>query len=134
MNNQTASVNVPITRIALVGHCGFDGSSLSRWLEASFPELEVTRVNDQAALDAVAEPESLLLINRLIEGRFSSASSLDMIRELAAGESKPAMMLISNYPESQAQAVDAGALPGFGKQDIGRRDAVDRLKEMIYAR
>jgi hypothetical protein len=37
------------------------------------------------------------------------------------------MMLVSNYPDAQAAAEKAGALPGFGKRDIGS----PRVKELL---
>jgi hypothetical protein len=36
-------------------------------------------------------------------------------------------MLVSNYPDAQAAAVAAGALPGFGKRELGSA----RIPELI---
>ena len=40
-------------------------------------------------------------------------------------------MLVSNYPEAQAQAVALGALPGFGKADLGKSRARDALAPIL---
>ena len=44
---------------------------------------------------------------------------VDIIREFRATHPHIKTMLVSNYPEAQASAVAAGALPGFGKREIG---------------
>ena len=41
------------------------------------------------------------------------------------------MMLVSNYPEAQQEAIVAGALPGFGKREIGSRRVVDLLRTAL---
>ncbi|MEM1108921.1 MAG: hypothetical protein AAGH99_09555 [Planctomycetota bacterium] len=118
---------LPPTHVALVGHCGFDGASLKRLAQSALPNAEVVAVNHQKDLDRVAHRHSLLLINRVLDGRFDAQSSLEMIEQLAAREDAPKMMLISNYPDAQAEAEAAGALPGFGKSDVGRPDVAERL-------
>lgn len=118
------------THVALVGHCGFDGSSLTRLAKSALPGAQVVAVNHQNDLDAVAHRQSLLLINRVLDGRFDADSSLSMIQQLAKGDDAPAMMLISNYPDAQADAQAAGALPGFGKNDMGSPAVAQRLGEL----
>jgi hypothetical protein len=41
------------------------------------------------------------------------------------------MMLVSNYADAQADAVKAGALPGFGKRELGSPKVVQLLKEAL---
>lgn len=125
-----STANSPLTHVALVGHCGFDGSSLTRLAQSALPDAQVVAVNTQSQLDAVAHRQSLLLINRVLDGRFDAGSGLDMIKHLAGQDDAPAMMLISNYPDAQADAVAAGALPGFGKNDIGKAEVSQRLRDL----
>jgi len=40
-------------------------------------------------------------------------------------------MLVSNYPEAQAAAVAEGALPGFGKREIGTPRVNDLLRNAL---
>jgi len=40
-------------------------------------------------------------------------------------------MLVSNYPEAQAAAVAEGALPGFGKREIGTPRVGELLREAL---
>lgn len=97
--------------------------------QSALPDAQVVAVNNQKQLDAVVHGKSLLLINRVLDGRFDAGSSLAMIQKIAAQDDAPAIMLISNFPESQAEAVEAGALPGFGKKDVGGAEATQRLRD-----
>ena len=125
---------MPVTHIALVGHCGFDSGSLKRFAQDVAPKAEVSRVNDQSALDEIAGPGTLLLVNRVLDGRFSAGGSgIDLIRSLSEDDGKPAMMLISNYADAQAQAVAAGALPGFGKSELGSDQTREKMASAIRA-
>lgn len=117
-----------IKRIVLVGHCGFDSGSLRTLAQQAAPHAEVSMVNDDAALQAVAASDALLLVNRVLDGRFSAGSGVALISELANSDNPPAMMLVSNYADAQEQAVAAGAMQGFGKGEMYQPEVVDRLK------
>ena len=123
---------MPVQRVALVGHCGFDSGSLSRFAQQLLPKAQVLRINDQASLDQVAQPGTLLLINRVLDGRFGvGGSGIELIRELASHDPAPLMMLVSNYDDAQHQAVAEGALLGFGKSQINDPATIKRLTEAI---
>jgi hypothetical protein len=40
-------------------------------------------------------------------------------------------MLVSNYAEAQAAAVAAGAVPGFGKREIGQPRVAQLIREAL---
>ncbi len=40
-------------------------------------------------------------------------------------------MLVSNYADAQKEAVEAGALPGFGKADLGDGQTHERLRNAL---
>lgn len=123
---------MPITRVALVGHCGFDSGSLSQLAKVIAPSAQVLRINEQQAMDEVADEQSLLLINRMLDGRFDvGGSGVELIRTLSAKDKPPAMMLVSNYEDAQQQAQQAGALPGFGKSQVADTQTVQRLIETV---
>lgn len=126
---------MPITRIALVGHCGFDSGSLSRFASEVAPDAEIVRINDQASLDEATEPETLLLINRVLDGRFTiGGSGIELIREIAAQAESVPTMLVSNFAESQKEAEAAGALPGFGKSQVGDPATRQRIADALADR
>jgi two-component system chemotaxis response regulator CheY len=105
-------------RIALVGHCGPDSYALRAAISGIVPNSQVVFAPDDATLAAELPNTQLLLINRRLDGDYAACSGVELIRSLAASPQRPALMLISNYPEAQQQAVAAGALPGFGKRAL----------------
>lgn len=123
----------PINTVVLVGHCGFDQSSLGRAIAAALPGVAVKSANDSAGLSTYTRPDALLLVNRVLDGRFDADTGVDLIQQLADQQPAPKLMLISNYPDAQARAVEAGALPGFGKSELGSPDTVKKLKALAGA-
>ena len=58
----------------------------------------------------------------------TGSGGLDIIKELVADEKFTApLMLVSNYPESQAEAVAAGAVQGFGKAELDKPSTLEML-------
>ena len=73
----------------------------------------------------------LVLVNRVLDGDGSSGLDVvDRIKGDAALRAVP-VMLVSNYPDSQRQAVEKGALPGFGKGALGQPQTVEALKAVL---
>jgi len=121
---------MPAPRILSVGQCGLDHASLTRALGQAFAA-QVTAADTHAeALRALrGGPFDLVLVNRI--GDRDGARGLDLIRTLKAdsGLASLPVMLVSNYPEAQAEAVELGALPGFGKSALGE----PRTRELLAA-
>jgi len=120
-----------ISRIVLVGHCGIDRAMLGHTLRKLSGGIPVTNANDLRALEQAATSDSLLLVNRVLEHGLGTSSGLDLIRDLAGREHPPQMMLVSNYEDAQQQAVEAGALPGFGKADP--RKVIEQCLQQVLA-
>lgn len=118
-----------VKNVVLVGHCGFDARSLMRAVEQALPTANFESADNAADLERFGGDDSLLLINRLLDGSFDAANGIELIRKLATGPSRPRTMLISNLEDAQEQAEQAGALPGFGKGDLHTNKATDRLRE-----
>ena len=95
------------------------------------PGARIVSANDPSKLDGLALPNTLLLVNRVLDGDFPNDSGLDLIRQIRQQPNPPLTMLISNYPEAQAEAVSAGALPGFGKTQLYQESTKQRLREAI---
>ncbi len=118
-------------RVLLVGHCGPDSWMLKSMIARTLPDHRVELVNDEESLNrAIADGASLLLVNRVLDGRFAQESGIDLIRSRAAAGGPP-MLLISNYEDAQAEAEAAGARPGFGKAALNRPEAADRLRAAL---
>ena len=102
--------------VVLVGHCGFDSGGLTRLVQAAVPDAQVVGVHADRELGPYLRSGNLLLVNRVLDGRFAAGSGVELIEQI--GKTGVAAMLVSNFPEAQAAAVAAGARPGFGKSDM----------------
>jgi two-component system chemotaxis response regulator CheY len=41
------------------------------------------------------------------------------------------VMMVTNYPEHQQRAVAAGAVPGYGKRELGSKEMLARLRPFL---
>jgi two-component system chemotaxis response regulator CheY len=114
--------------VVLVGHCGPDVFLLRSAVSRALPGVKLSSANDDAELERFLRPDALLLVNRVLDGELSVGNGIELIRNLAQRPNSPAMMLISNFPESQQAAIDAGALPGFGKAQLYQPQTIERLQ------
>ncbi len=114
----------------LVGHCWADRSALKSTIARTVPDATIVRANSTAALDKVLTVDregAVLMVNRVLDGRFATDSGVELIRQLARGDAAPAMLLISDYPEAQTEAEVAGALRGFGKSQLHEAQTADKI-------
>jgi hypothetical protein len=118
-----------VNQVVLVGHCGFDAGNIAAAVAAALPEVSIESANDSASVGRYARPGSLLLVNRQLDGDFAGSDGVELIRNLAVAPDPPRMMLVSNYDDAQSAASDAGALPGFGKDDLQGDLPAQRLRE-----
>lgn len=121
--------------ILLVGHCMPDMFMLRSAIRRHVRKADVETANSDRELEKSAEAgrRVVLLVNRQLDGRFSTISGIDLIRRLReAGDVRPAL-LVSNYDDAQQQAIDAGALPGFGKRALYDATTGERLRAAINA-
>ncbi|HEV7299292.1 MAG TPA: hypothetical protein VGN72_08005 [Tepidisphaeraceae bacterium] len=116
--------------VVLVGHCNFDGPRLQREIETKVAPCKVLRVNDVPSLtEACENGVDLLLINREPVG-FDEAG-LDLVKDLHSRYPQQKIMLVSDYADAQQQAIGCGALPGFGKADMGSPKLIETVKGAI---
>ncbi len=118
-------------RIILVGHCGIDGPRLEKEVNTNIKSADVLRINSEQELKAACdEGADLLLVNREPLG-FDGTDGVDLIRELHNNFPEQKIMLVSDYDDAQEQAVEAGAIPGFGKGDIGTPKLANTLRQAL---
>jgi DNA-binding NarL/FixJ family response regulator len=116
--------------VILVGHCGIDGPRLQREIRSALPDTDVVRCNSTADLDRYCEAcADLFLVNREPVG--FSEEGLDLIRRIHEANPALKVMLVSDYPDAQEQAVQAGALPGFGKSQFGFESLTDTVRQAL---
>ena len=123
-------------KVVLVGHCGADSSYLRIAVSsAGAAGVSVVTADDQDGLDAAFADNNveLVLINRVLDWGFEDQEGVTLVAHLRQTHPQVKTMLVSNYPESQAAAVAAGALPGFGKREIGSPRVKELLKSALTA-
>jgi DNA-binding NarL/FixJ family response regulator len=119
-------------RIALIGHCGPDSSYLRMAVSRAGRDVQVVMADDSAELDhLLKEGVDLLLLNRVLGYGFEDGEGVDLIRKIRAKHPNLKTMLVSNYADAQAQAVAAGALPGFGKRELGTPRVAEMIRQAI---
>jgi two-component system chemotaxis response regulator CheY len=116
-------------KVVLVGHCGADSSYLRIAVSsAGAAGISVVAADEQSELDdALASGVELVLVNRVLDWGFDAQEGVALINRLRQTHPHVKTMLVSNYADAQAAAVAAGALPGFGKREIGS----PRVKELL---
>jgi DNA-binding NarL/FixJ family response regulator len=120
-------------QIFLVGHCNYDGPRLQQLISTKFPDARVTRINtDQDLRQACESPDALLLVNREPVG--FDCDGLDIIRDVCKQPKRARAMLVSDYDDAQQEAQTAGALPGFGKREIGKESLIERIRGALAGR
>jgi two-component system chemotaxis response regulator CheY len=124
---------MPGTRVLSVGQCGFDHSSISRFLKQAIEAQVDPADSADEALQALRSDPSrydLVLVNRAFD---RGGSGLDLIRSMRedAKLAEVPVMLVSNHDDAQQQAVELGALPGFGKSDLGDSAVTKRLQDAL---
>lgn len=118
-------------RILSVGQCSFDGPAIASRLKAVFDVsiLESDSASD-ALDDAAAQSFDLILINRILDG--TGEDGVALLRRLKSGDAKETpIMLVSNYDDAQRRAVDAGGVPGFGKNDLGEQGMIAAVRAVF---
>jgi two-component system chemotaxis response regulator CheY len=121
-------------KVALVGHCGPDSSFLRITVSRADRDVQVVSVDDSSDLKEVIEGGvDLLLLNRTLDYGFEDHEGVALIRRLRAKYPHVKTMLVSNYPEAQAAAIAEGALPGFGKREMGSARVSELLREAVRA-
>jgi hypothetical protein len=115
-------------KVLLVGHCGPDGTYLRMAVKAAQSDVTIVMVDDPSTMMQSLDGADLVLFNRELGYGFEPETGPEMIAVVKKTHPDLKMMLISNYPEAQAEAVKAGALPGFGKREIGKPRVTELLR------
>ncbi len=121
-------------KIVLVGHCGPDSSYLRITVAKAVPGAQVVSADDDASLGkALGDGVDLLLLNRQLDYGFDETEGVGLLKRLRKIYPELKAMLVSNYPDAQAAAVAEGALPGFGKRDLGSPRVAELIRGAVEA-
>ncbi len=119
-------------RVLDVGQCGPDHWAIKHLLEGELGA-EVSQAHHLTdTLELLRQSRfDLVLVNRKLDADYSDG--LEIIRRIKADPelTSVAVMLVSNYPEYQAQAVAAGAALGFGKAELRSEATRQKLASVL---
>jgi len=119
-------------RVLDIGNCSYDHAAISGMLQKQFAAEVVQCHGPDDSLEALRRSQfDLVLVNRKLDQDYSDG--LVIIQALKADPQLASVpvMLVTNYPEYQEQAVAAGALPGFGKKQLYDEQTQERLKALL---
>lgn len=115
-----------------VGNCGPDHAAIKRLLTNTF-DAEVLKTDSLGdTMRQLKETNvDLILINRKLDIDYSDG--IEILKSIKADDalSSIPVMLITNYEEHQATAIEAGALRGFGKLELDKPETHDRLAAIL---
>ena len=95
---------------------------------------EIKSADDSAELHkALVDGVDLILFNRELGYGFEPDTGVETIKALRQTHGHVPMMLVSNYPDAQQAAVAAGAMPGFGKRELGSPKVAEMLRGALTA-
>ncbi|MBL9118354.1 MAG: hypothetical protein JNL80_00390 [Phycisphaerae bacterium] len=114
----TSSESGPSPYLVLVGHCTPDSGMLRSVIAQVAPKAMVVRVTTGSQLAEHRCPQAIWLVNRVLDGDFDSDDGMELIANTSASPGAPTLLLISNLPEAQTEAIRRGALLGFGKKAL----------------
>ncbi len=123
---------MPSKTVLSIGQCRPDNAAITHFLTSNFDvEVLATDLVDDSLTALQKNSVDLILINRKLDTDYSDGMEImKQIRSNPQTEQIP-VMLISNFPESQEQAVAAGATYGFGKAELSSPETVQRVRDAL---
>jgi two-component system chemotaxis response regulator CheY len=101
-------------------------------ISRAIKDASIHMADDDAHLNRLMEEGvDLLLLNRVLDYGFSVDLGVDLIKKVREEYPNLKMMLITNYPDAQAEAIRLGALPGFGKREMGSPKVAELLRKAV---
>lgn len=119
-------------RVLDIGNCPPDHAALRHLIESSFGATVVQAHRREEALAALrGDAYDLVLVNRKLNQDYSDG--LDVIRAMKDDQAlaRVPVMLITNFAEHQREAINAGAEPGFGKDNLSDPATLDKLGQIL---
>ena len=119
-------------RVLDVGQCSMDHASIRRLVEGQFgAEIVQTNGIDDTLQRLTDEQFDLVLVNRKLDADYSDGLNVIRAIKREAALSNVPVMLVSNYPDAQEEAVAAGAVPGFGKAELSQPATREKLRPFL---
>ena len=102
-------------------------------VKKAIADVQIVSIDDARSLTHALETRDpgLILFNRELGYGFDPATGVEAIALLRQTNPNLKMILVSNYADAQKAAEAAGALPGFGKSELGSRRVLDVLRDAV---
>jgi len=119
-------------KIMSVGQCNPDHFALSNFLKSNF-HCEILRIDStEEALERMnKEKFDLVLVNRKLDIDYTDGTILIEKMKSSSGMKNIPVMLVSNYPEYQEDAVKMGAFYGIGKMEYSNPSILERFQGIL---
>ena len=119
-------------KVLSIGQCCADHSSISRLLIQNFQIEIINADNSKEAESFISTGNySLILVNRIFDS--NGESGLAFIKKYCSQQTSTStpIMLVSNFDDAQKDAVNHGAILGFGKNALTSSDTLLKLKKLL---
>jgi DNA-binding NtrC family response regulator len=104
-------------KVLLVGNCDYDAPRIQSFIESNFKtKVEDIKTMDEAMHKIETDKQDLILVNRI--GDKDQRNGLELIDYMKNKNITTPIMLITNFQDKAEEAVEHGAIEGFGKEDI----------------
>lgn len=120
-------------RVLDVGQCRHDHGMITRLLSGFGARVDRVKGLEEARRALREARYDLVLVNRQLDS--DGSPGVDVVRAIKT-DADPALaaipvMLVSNFPEAQDEAVAAGATRGFGKAELNDPQTTSRLAAVL---
>jgi two-component system chemotaxis response regulator CheY len=123
---------IPRKQILSVGQCGFDHSAIDQMIRTHFETEALLADSAEEALAILRNGAvALVLINRVLDR--DGSLGIELLKQIKSDRAFAfiPVMLVSNYEDAQEEAIEAGAVPGFGKAALGTPATIERLRRHL---
>lgn len=119
-------------KIMSVGQCNPDHNALANFLTKNF-ECNIIRIDSTEDAVTALQNQSvdLVLVNRKLDVDYTDGTILIEKMQKDSKLKQIPIMLISNYLESQEEAIRLGAVKGFGKLEYQSEETIKRVAETL---
>lgn len=119
-------------KVLSVGQCNPDHNSIKNYFESNF-DCQITRIDstEEALTELSKNSYDLVLVNRKLDIDYTDGTVLVEAMQKDSSLRQIPIMLISNYPEYQKEAVVLGAVPGIGKLEYGKESAFEKVSRYL---
>jgi DNA-binding response OmpR family regulator len=122
---------MPHKSVLSIGQCCADHSSISRLINQHF-QVEIINADSSTEAFSLIDSKtfSLILVNRIFDS--NAESGLEFIEKYYSKKASASpIMLVSNFEQSQKDALKLGADIGFGKNALTSPDTLLKLKKHL---